>query len=129
MSSENIDLVNRIYKAFENRDPATFFCLLSHEIHVTQCPEVAWGGVFQGIDEAQVFFGKIDMYLDSHVAIEHIINSGDRIGSHRSSSRRHKGHRRPLRCPYHALWAFKDGLAGRLEIVLDVPIMQAALRR
>ena len=24
-------------------------------------------------------------------------------------------------------WALKDGLAGRLEIVIDVPVMQAAL--
>ena len=129
LSTKNIDLVNRIYKAFENRDTPTLFSLLSHEIQVTQCAEVPWGGVFQGIDEAQLFFGKVDIYLDSHVAIEHIINGGDRIAVIGRAHGAIKGTGGPFDVPIMHLWAFKDGLAGRLEIVLDIPIMQAALRR
>jgi hypothetical protein len=126
MSSENIDLVNRIYKAFENRDTPTFFSLLSHEIHVRQCSQVPWGGVSEGIDEAKVFFGKVNTYQSCGYGTHNQWRRSH--SSHRSSSRHHKGHR-SLRCPYYALWAFKDGLAGRLEIVPDVPGMQAALRR
>ena len=79
MSSENIDLINRIYKAFENRDTLHFSSFLAREIDVTQCPQVPRGGVFQGIDEAKCFFGKVNTYLDGHVTIEHIIDGGDRI--------------------------------------------------
>ena len=128
MSTENIDLVNRIYKAFENRDTPTFFSLLSHEIHVRQCSQVPWGGVFEGIDEAKVFFGKVNTYLDSHVAMERIINGGDRIAviGRAHGTIKDTG---PFDVPIMHLWAFKDELAGRLEIVPDVPGMQAALRR
>ena len=129
MSSENIDSINRIYKAFESRDSRTFFSLLSHEIHVTQCPQVPWGGVFQGIDEAQLFFGKVNTYLDSHVAIEHIINGGDRIAVIGRAHGTIKASGGRFDVPIMHLWTFKDGLAGRLEIVLDVPVMQAALCR
>jgi hypothetical protein len=127
MSSDNIDLITRIYKAFENRHSATFFSLLSHEIHVTQCPQVPWGGVFQGIDEAKLFFGKVNSYLDSHVIIERIINGGDRIAVIGRTHGIIKDTGGAFDVPIMHLWAFKDGLAGRLEIVIDVPVMQAAL--
>ena len=129
MSFENMDLINRIYKAFENRDIPTFFSLLSHEIHITQCPQVPWGGVFQGVNEAKLFFGKVDTYLDSHVAIERLINGGDRIAVIGRAHGIIKDNGGPFDVPIMHLWEFKNKLARRLEIVIDVPVMQAALRR
>jgi ketosteroid isomerase-like protein len=128
MSSENLDLVNRIYEAFESRDLPKFFSLLSHEIRVTQCPQVPWGGVFQGIDETKAFFGNVNTYLDSHVAIESIIDGGDRLAVIGRTHGTVKGSGGPFDVPIMHLWAFKHGLADRLEIVIDVPVMQAALR-
>ena len=43
MSSENTTIIDRIYETFETRDFATFFNLMSPDIHITQCPEVSWG--------------------------------------------------------------------------------------
>lgn len=126
MSSVNVVTINRIYEAFENKDILTFFSLLSPEIHITQCPQVPWGGVFQGIELAKVFFGRVNTYLDDHVAIERIVDGGDRIaviGRGRGIIRATRGF---FDVPIMHLWAFKDGLAVRLEIVLDVPTMQAA---
>lgn len=87
------------------------------------------GGTFHGIDEAQLFFGSVNKYLDSHVAIELIINGGDRIAVIGRAHGTIKGTGGPFDVPIMHLWAFKDGLANRLEIVLDVSEMQAALRR
>jgi hypothetical protein len=72
MSSENTTIIDRIYEAFETRNFLTFFNLLSPAIHITQCPEVPWGGVFHGLVEAKVFFGKVNTYLEDHVAIERV---------------------------------------------------------
>jgi hypothetical protein len=79
MSSENINLIDRIYEAFETRDFLKFFKLLSPTIHITQCPEVPWGGVFHGLEEAKVFFVKVNTYLEDHVAIERVVDACDRI--------------------------------------------------
>lgn len=92
-----------------------------------QCPQVPWGGVFHGLEEARVFFGKLSAYLDDHIAIDHIIDGGERI----AVIGRGQGTIRDTNTPFDVaimhLWAFDNGLAVRLEIVLDVPIMQAAL--
>ena len=128
MPSENVVTINRIYEAFENRDIATFFSFLSPEIHVTQCRQIPWGGVFQGLEEAKIFFGKVDMYLDDHVAIEYIVDGGDRIAVIGRGQGTIRGTGCPFDVPIMHLWAFKNRLAVRLEIVLDVPTMQAALQ-
>lgn len=127
MSSQNIAMIDRIYEAFEARDFLTFFNLLSPRIHITQCPEVPWGGVFQGLEEAKVFFGKLGMYLEDHVAIERVIDGSDRIAVIGRGHGTIKGSGRSFDVPIMHLWKFQDGLAVRLEIVLDVPTIQAAL--
>ena len=110
MPSENITLINRIYEAFETRDFLALLNLLSPEVHITQCPEVPWGGVFQGLEVAKVFFGKLATYLDSHVTIERIIDAGDRVavigrtyGTARSTGRK-------FDVAIMHLWGFKDRL-------------------
>lgn len=127
MSSENITIIDRIYNSFETRDSLTFFKLLSPTIHVTQCSEVPWGGVYHGLEETKVFFGKVNTYLEDHVAIERVVNGGDRIAVIGRGHGTIKATGRGFDVPIMHLWGFQDGLAVRLEIVLDVPTMQAAL--
>jgi uncharacterized protein len=127
MSSENINLIDRIYEAFETRDFLKFFKLLSPTIHITQCSEVPWGGVFHGLEEAKVFFGKVNTSLEDHVAIERVVDGCDRIAVIGRAHGTIKGTARGFDVPIMHLWGFEDGLAVRLEIVLDVPTMQAAL--
>jgi ketosteroid isomerase-like protein len=127
MSARTLEIIKRIYEAFENRDMPTFLNLLSPAINVIQCPEVPWGGSFDGFQGVEVFFGKVNLYLDSHVVIERILNGGDRvavIGRACGTVKATGGH---FDVPIMHLWAFHAGLAVRLEIVLDVPLMQAAL--
>lgn len=127
MPSENTTIIDRIYRTFETRDFATFFQLMSADIHITQCPEVPWGGVFHGLEGAKVFFGKVNTYLEDHVAIERIIDGSDRIAVVGRGHGMIKSNSRPFDVPIMHLWEFQNGLAVRLEIVLDVPTMQAAL--
>jgi ketosteroid isomerase-like protein len=127
MSSDNTTMIDRIYEAFETRNFLTFFNLLSPTIHITQCPEVPWGGVFHGLEEAKVFFGKVNTYLEDHVAIERVIDGSDRIAVIGRGHGTIKSTGRGFDVPIMHLWGFQDGLAVRLEIVLDVPAMQAAL--
>jgi uncharacterized protein len=127
MSSENTTIIERIYEAFETRNFLTFFSFLSPTIHITQCPQVPWGGVFHGHEEAKVFFGKLSTHLESRVAIERVIDGGDRIAVIGRTHGTTKSTGRGFDVPIMHLWGFQDGLAVRLEIVLEVPLMQAAL--
>jgi ketosteroid isomerase-like protein len=127
MSSGNITIIDRIYEAFETRDFLTFFKLLSPTIHIRQCPEVPWGGVFHGSEEAKAFFGKVNSHLEDHVAIERVVDGGDRIAVIGRGHGTIRGTGRGFDVPIMHLWGFQDGLAVRLEIILDVPTTQAAL--
>ena len=128
MPSENITVIDRIYEAFETRDFTTFLNLLSPVIHITQCPEVPWGGVYHGFEEAKAFFRKVNTYLENHVAIERVIDGGERIVVIGRTHGTIKGNGRRFDLPIMHLWKFQDGLASRLEIVIDVQTMQAALK-
>jgi uncharacterized protein len=129
MSSGNLTIINQLYEAFEKRDMPAFWSLLSPAINVVQCPEVPWGGSFDGFKGVEVFFGKVNVHLDSHVIIERILNGVDRIAVIGRTYGTVRTTGSPFDVPIMHLWAFKAGLAVRLEIVLDVPIMQAALRQ
>jgi hypothetical protein len=127
MPSENTAAIDRIYEAFETRDFLTLLNLLSPAIHITQCREVPWGGVFHGLEEAKVFLGKVNTYLENHVAIERVIDGSDRIAVIGRTHGVAKGTGRGFDVPIMHLWGFQHGLAVRLEIVIDVPTMRAAL--
>jgi uncharacterized protein len=124
---KNLMVIERIYDAFEGRDFVAFFNLLSPTVHITQCPEVPWGGVFLGLEEAKAFFAKLGMYLDNHVAVERVIDGNNRIAVIGRVHGTVKGSGRSYDVPIMHLWEFRDGLAVRLEIVIDVPTMLAAL--
>ena len=127
MSPENTAAIDRIYAAFETREFLTLFSLLSPTIHITQCDGVPWGGVFHGLEKAKIFFDKVSAYLENHVAIERVIDGAARIAVVGRTHGIVKGNGRGFDVPIMHLWGFQDGLAVRLEIVLDVPTMQAAL--
>ena len=74
------------------------------------------------------FFSKDQPHLDSHVTIERILNGIDRITVIGRTYGIVKETDNPFDVPMMHLWTFKDGRAARLEIVLDVPIMPAALK-
>jgi len=127
MSSKNIKVVHRIYEAFQTRDFAAFFSNLSPEIHITQCGELPFGGVFQGLDEAQAFFKGVANYVDSYITIERIIDAGDRIAVIGRAYGTVKSNGHSFDVPVLHLYEFRNELAIRLEIALDVPTMLAAL--
>jgi uncharacterized protein len=127
MSSNNVAIIDRIYEAFETRDFPALFNLLSPAILITQCHEVPWGGDFRGLEEVKDFFGKVNKYLENHVTIERVIDGNDRIVVIGRTHGIIKRTGRDFDVPLMHLWGFQDGLAVRLEIVIDVPTMRAAL--
>jgi hypothetical protein len=88
---------------------------------------VPWGGVFHGSEEAKAFWGKVNTYLEDHVAIESVVDGGDRIAVIGRGSRHDQRHRPRLRCANHAPLGIPGRTGCPTGIVLDVPTMQAAL--
>jgi uncharacterized protein len=127
MSSRNRLTILRLYEALEARDYRTLLSLLSPDIRISHSPGLPWGGTFEGHDGAKEFFERLARYVNSYVAIERVLDSGDQIavtgrtyGATRRTGRR-------FDVPIVYLWELNDGLARRLDIALDLPAFQVAL--
>lgn len=127
MPSRNQRSLRRLYEALEARDHSTLFSLLSRNVQITHSPGLPWGGTFQGHAGAKMFFERVATYVTSYMAIERILDAGDHLavtgrtyGATRRSGRR-------FDVPFVHLWHMEDGVALRLEIVLDLPAFQVAL--
>jgi uncharacterized protein len=82
---------------------------------------------YQIAPHAKVFFGKLKEHIDNHVVVERVIDGCDRIAVVARTYGSAKATGRTFDVPIMHLWQFRDGLAVRLEIVLDVPAMLPAL--
>jgi uncharacterized protein len=127
MTSENMISLKQIYDAFEVRDIDTILEAFSPEISITQCPQLPFGGTYHGVDEVKAFFGKVDAHLDDKVIVDRMIDGIDRIVVLGRAIGVVKDTGKSFEVEVMHLWEFKRGLIVRLEIVLDVPVMQAAL--
>src|SRR5262245_9205788 len=128
MSSQNIECIHRIYEAFQARDFPKFFSALSPEIRISQWPEQPSGGIFHGHEGAKRLFRIVAAHMDSYVSIERIMDDGaDRMAviGRTYGATKHTGRRFDV--PILHLWRFRDRLAVRLEIALDLPMVEAAL--
>ena len=126
MPSRNRLILHRLYEALQARDYPTLFSFLSPEIRVTHSPQLRWGGSFQGHEGAKEFFERLGTFVTSHVAIERILHVGDQMAVTvwMAGFTRRTEWRLAVPIAYH--WVFKDGLAVRLDVALDLQTFQAA---
>ena len=127
MPSRNHSIIHRLYEALQARDQSTLLRLLSPEIRITHSPGLPWGGSFQGHEGVKVFLERQADYVIAYMSIERILDAGDHMavtgrmyGATRRTGRR-------FDVPIVYLWELEDGLATRLEIVVDLPGFQVAL--
>jgi len=127
MPSRNHSIIHRLYEALQARDHSTLLRLLSPEIRITHSPGLPWGGNFQGHEGVKVFLERQASHVIAYTAIERILDAGDHMavtgrmyGATRRTGRR-------FDVPIVYLWELEDGLATRLEIVVDLPGFQMAL--
>ena len=125
LRNPNLAIIEKIYNAFNNKDMQTFLSALDPSITMLQCHEVPWGGFYKGIDEVREFIGKkVPMYFTPKIELhEQIIDSGDRIAVLGRVQGRMHGAELDFDVAMMHLWEFKNNLAIRLEIILDLPEM------
>jgi len=126
MPSRNRLILHRLYEALRARNYPELFNLLSPEIRITHSPGLPWGGTFQGHHGAKQFFERVATHGTPYVASERILDTGDQMAVRvrmAGSTRRTEWR---LAVPTEYLWVFKDGLAVRLDVALDLQTFQAA---
>lgn len=123
----NVQAVWQIYAAFQLRDAATVFSLLSPEIEIVQSEELPWGGVYQGHEGAQQFMDKLTGHITSSVLLERFIDAGDRVVAIGRTQGTVNENGQAFDAPIAHTWTLKDGLAVKAEYNIDHPAVLKAL--
>lgn len=133
MSSEqfeqNLSIVRKMYKAFEERDAATVFGGFSPEIEMYQTDLLPWGGLYKGIEAARQFYANLLSHIDSRVEAQEIFavsgNMVSVVGRTRGVVCRNEK-RFDVRIVH--LWTLKEGKVVKFAAYIDTPAMLAALK-
>lgn len=127
MSHANVEVVQRIYDAFERRDLGVVVDLITPDIEIVQSEEIPWGGTYRGQDEMWDFFGKLLKNITSKVTVERFIDAGDDVVAIGWTRGTINETGRPFDVPVAHLWHLRDGRAARVMFCIDNPTMRAAL--
>ncbi len=115
----NVKVVTSLYDALRRKDIHSMAALSNPDITVHQSEEVPWGGVYQGIEQALQFFGKVSSFLDSSVSIERILDAGDCVAVIGRTVGTVKATQQPFDTPLVHLWQLREGRIASLAVFLD----------
>ncbi|HEY1765353.1 MAG TPA: nuclear transport factor 2 family protein [Opitutaceae bacterium] len=125
--TEATRLVRELYAAFARRDLPRIFSLLSADVEIVQSNELPWGGRYQGHEGAKQFFAKLGSHIQSSLAIERYIASGDAVTAVGWTQGTVTANRAPFRVPVAHLWTLGGGRVVRVQFSIDNPAMLQAL--
>ena len=127
LSSPASQTIEALYEAFRRRDMSAIFRLLSPDVEIVQSEKLSWGGRYNGHDGARQFFGKLGSHINSTLAIERMIDSGDHVAAIGWTEGTVNATGVAYRVPISHLWQVRDGLIVRVQFFIDHPAMLAAL--
>ncbi|WP_378740693.1 nuclear transport factor 2 family protein [Nocardia brasiliensis] len=127
MPHSSLDIVARVYQAFDTRDFGVIPRLFDPDIAINQTAELPWGGHYRGHAGAAKFFTTLLAHIDSTVTAEQLFAAGDdvvQIG-------RTVGTTIPggieFDIPEVHLWHLRDGRIIGYDAYIDTPAMLTAL--
>ncbi|UFS99492.1 nuclear transport factor 2 family protein [Nocardia huaxiensis] len=126
MSQPELDLIERVYRAFDTHDLAAIATLFSPEVQIRQTTELPWGGHFRGHAGAAEFFTTLLKHIDSKVIRERLFVAGDRVvQTGRTVGTTAAGV--TFDVPEVHVWRVHDGRITAYDAYIDTPAMLAAL--
>ncbi|HYH13408.1 MAG TPA: nuclear transport factor 2 family protein [Thermomicrobiales bacterium] len=127
-STNDVDVVRRVYEAFTSRDVPALFALFDEDGTIYQSSRVPWGGDFRGHEGMGEFLGKLTGAIQSQVETERYIADED---GHVIAIGHTRGHviatGEPFDVPEVHLWTVENGKVTRFESYIDTGKMRAAL--
>ncbi len=124
-----LEVIQRIYAAFADRDLDTILALVSPEMVLTQDPALPWGGRYEGHDGFGQFSLALLGAIDSTVTTIAMFQAGDQVVQYGRTAGvvRDTGERFDI--PECHVWRVVDGKAVEAQYFIESHAMIDALRR
>jgi len=120
-------IVETLYEGFRRRDLSAIFGLLSPDVEIVQSDKLPWGGSYHGHEGARRFFGQLGARINSTLAIERLIDSGDQVAAVGWTEGTVNATGAVYRVPIVHWWQIRDGRVTRAQFFIDHPTMLKAL--
>ncbi|GAA4582740.1 nuclear transport factor 2 family protein [Planotetraspora phitsanulokensis] len=127
MTENNVEIIRRLYDAFETHDFNVIAELFDTEVEIYQSELLPWGGNYKGHDGAVTFFTGLLQHIDSKVTLERFIEAGDHVVEVGRTAGTTTNGSVPFDVPEVHVWQVREGKIVRMESYVDVPLMRKAL--
>lgn len=118
MSQQNVEIVRRIYEAFEHRDLARGFDLVDPDFEWVP-PERSFEGAVRGRDSVQRFVQDQIESLDLHVVPEELFDKEDLVVAFVRVRARGQASGAGVEVLAANVWTFRDGRPVRGEVYAE----------
>lgn len=127
--SPALELVQRLYAAFEKRDVPTVASLLGSHALITQSSQVPWGGSYEGLEGFSRFFGILLQHIESKVTIDRYIDAGECIVAVGNTCGTVLANGATFDVPVVHVWKVEEGKVVQFSPYIDIPTMNVALHQ
>jgi uncharacterized protein len=122
MSQENVEIVRRMYDAWNQRDLESALALTDPEFEYINPPTAVEPGTRHGHDGlAEVARAQWEFFADSELEIQRIHDRGEEVLAHLGVARRMPGSDHSIETQSLASWTIRDGKVIRAEILAVGP--------
>jgi ketosteroid isomerase-like protein len=125
--NEPIEVIERIYRAFADKDLETVLALTAPDIVVEQDPALPWGGRYHGHDGLGEFVLKLLGAIDSAVTIHEMYAAGDQVVQYGRTAGTVRANGCQFDIPECHIWTVRDGKAITATYLIDSAAMLHAL--
>jgi uncharacterized protein len=126
-SMADIDVVRRVYEAFEAHDLDGILALSDPECVITQDPSLPWGGRHAGHEGVTAFALSLVGTTDSVLSVESLFEADGRvIECGRTRGTVHSNGKEFDIAEVH-VWTVRDGKVTEAHFAIDTPAMLLAL--
>lgn len=125
--TEPVEVVERLYRAFADRDFDEIRRLMSPDVVIEQDPALPWGGRYEGHDGLQRFVLALLGSIDSAVTVHELFAAGDRVVQYGRTAGTVRANGNSFDLPECHVWTVTDGQVTAGAYFIDSTAMLAVL--
>ena len=126
-TAEPLEVIERLYRAFAERDLETVLALTSPDIVIEQDPALPWGGTHHGHDGLGRFVLALLGSIDSQVTVQAMFAAGDQVVQYGRTAGIVRANGQRFDIPECHVWTVRDGVATSASYFIDSAAMLEVL--
>jgi ketosteroid isomerase-like protein len=127
VSSSDLDVIKRVYAAFETYDFGVIEEVFDPEVEIWQSELLPWGGRFTGHQGAVAFFSGLLSHVKTAVTVDQLIDAGDHVIEVGRTAGTAIATGASFDVPEIHVWRLREGKVISMHAYIETPAVLVAL--